>query len=118
MFKARNSNVTLLFSTLATRHPDKVAFYYKNEKWTYKEMDEWSNQVGNAFAALGYKPGDEVALVMNSRPEFVGIWLGLAKNGIVTAFINTNQRMETLVHSITVVKSRAVIFDITLAKSK
>src|SRR6218665_675266 len=117
MFCSANSNVPTLFHERSKRHPDKIAFYYKDEEWSFKEMDEWSNRVGNTFAAMGYKRGDEVALVMNSRPEFVGVWLGMAKNGIVTAFINTNQRMETLVHSITVVKSKAVIFDVTLSKS-
>lgn len=118
MFKYRDWNVPKLFSRLAKKHPDKVCFYYKEEKWTYEDIDKFSNKVANYFASIGFEKNDEIALVMNSRPEFVGIWLGLAKLGIVTAFINTNQRMETLVHSITVVNCKAVIYDSTLAKSK
>ncbi|XP_046912360.1 long-chain fatty acid transport protein 4 isoform X1 [Dermatophagoides farinae] len=117
MIKNRNSNVPKLFSLLAEKYPDKICFYYKDEQWTYDDIEKFSNKVGNYFASIGYKKNDEIALVMNSRPEFVGIWLGLAKQGIVTAFINTNQRMETLVHSITVVNCKAVIFDATLAKN-
>lgn len=47
---------------------------------------------------------------MESRPEYVGIWLGLAKAGIVSALINTNLKGDTLVHSVTCVKSRALIY--------
>jgi solute carrier family 27 fatty acid transporter 1/4 len=95
-----------------------VAFYYRDEKWTFRQIDEFSNRVANCFTEMGYHPGEEIALMMNTRPEFVGTWLGLAKAGIITAFINTNQRLETLVHSITVVNCKAVIFEPQLAKCK
>jgi solute carrier family 27 fatty acid transporter 1/4 len=38
-----------------------------------------SNRIGNYFAGVGYKKGDVVALFMESRPEFVCMWLGLNK---------------------------------------
>lgn len=118
MYKNKHLNVPLIFTRLAQEQGDRAMFLYKDEQWSFKNIDQFSNRVGNAFASLGFQPGDEVALIMNSRPEFVGIWLGMAKSGIVTAFINTNQRMETLVHSITVVNCKAVIFETNLAPSK
>ncbi|KAK4336699.1 hypothetical protein RND71_043445 [Anisodus tanguticus] len=59
----------------------------------------------------GFQPGEEIALMMNNRPEFIGIWLGLSKAGLVTAFINTSLREKSLIHSISVVNCKAVIFD-------
>ncbi|XP_076347626.1 long-chain fatty acid transport protein 4-like isoform X2 [Tachypleus tridentatus] len=47
---------------------------------------------------------------MENKPEFVALWLGLSKIGIVAALINTNQRLQALAHSVTVVKSKAIIF--------
>ncbi|XP_013779255.2 long-chain fatty acid transport protein 4-like [Limulus polyphemus] len=47
---------------------------------------------------------------MENKPEYLAFWLGLSKIGVVTALINTNLRWKTLVHSITVVKSKAIIF--------
>ena len=35
----------------------------------------------------GYRKGDACRAVHGMRPEFVGIWLGLAKVGAVTAII-------------------------------
>lgn len=45
-----------------------------------------------------------------NRPEYPGIWLGLGKIGVVTAFINTNLKLQSLVHSVCVSKCRAFIF--------
>lgn len=51
-----------------------------------------------------------MALLLENRPEFVCLWLGLAKVGVVTALINTNLLSDPLIHSITVANSKAVIF--------
>lgn len=51
-----------------------------------------------------------MALVMDSRPEYIGIWLGLSKVGLVAALVNTNLRGDVLVHSIRAAGCKAVIF--------
>lgn len=114
--RKRNATVPQVFSENCQRNPDKVIFYYEDQKWTMKALDELSNRVANAFLEQGFQPGQEVALFMESRPEFVAIWLGLAKAGIVSALINTNQRMDTLIHSITVVNCKALIFGSELSE--
>ena len=85
-------------------------FYFEDQKWTFSQIDEFSNRVANLFLELGYHPGEEVALFMENKPEYVGIWLGLAKAGLVSALINTNQRYDQLIHSVTVVNCKALIF--------
>lgn len=37
---------------------------------------------------------------MESCPEYVCIWLGLSKIGVIVALINNNLQAETLAHSI------------------
>jgi solute carrier family 27 (fatty acid transporter), member 1/4 len=46
---------------------------------------------------------------METRVEYSSMWLGLSKIGCVTALINTNLRQETLIHSIRVASSKAII---------
>lgn len=48
--------------------------------------------------------------MLENRPEYVGIWLGLSKIGVVTALINTNLTNDPLVHSVTAAKCKAIIF--------
>lgn len=73
-------------------------------------MNELSNKIAHIFEEAGFKPGDTVALLLDNRPEYVAIWLGLAKAGIVTALINYNLRDKPLAHSIQITDSKAVIY--------
>lgn len=58
----------------------------------------------------GFKKGDVVGLLMENRPEFVGIWLGMSKVGIVTALINYNQKLLSLAHSVNVANCNGLIY--------
>lgn len=57
----------------------------------------------------GLKKGDVVGLLMENRPEFVGIWLGMSKIGVVTALINYNLKSVSLAHSVNVAKCSYLI---------
>lgn len=107
-----------VFRSHVKRNPHRVIFYYEDQTWTFLQLENWTNQVANCFISQGFKPGDEVALFMESRPEFVGLWLGLSKAGIIAALINTNQRSQTLIHSITTIKCKALIFGKELTEGK
>lgn len=54
---------------------------------------------------------------MENRPEFVCIWLGLSKIGVIVPLINTNLRLTSLLHSITVAKCNAFIFGNSLVSA-
>lgn len=78
-------------------------------------MEEYSNKIANIFKSHGYRKGDIVALFLENKPEFVCIWLGLSKIGVIVPLINTNLRLNSLVHSITIAKTQAVIFGTELS---
>lgn len=107
----KNLSVPKIFLQISKKHPNRTALKFDGGEWTFSKLNEFSNQVANLMIEYGFQPGEEVALMMNNRPEFIGIWLGLAKAGLVTALINTSQRSKSLVHSISVVNCKAVIFD-------
>jgi solute carrier family 27 (fatty acid transporter), member 1/4 len=66
--------------------------------------------VANALVANGYRRGDVVAVMMENSLEYVPVWLGMAKVGVVSALINTNQRQKALLHSLEIAKCRAFIY--------
>lgn len=76
---------------------------------TFGDVDELSTRIAQWAVARGLQTGDTVALMMDNRPEYVAIWLGLAKAGITTALLNTNTKGKPLVHAITVAGCVAVI---------
>lgn len=51
-----------------------------------------------------------VALFMENRSQYVGLWLGMAKIGVEAALINFNLRLEALVHCVTISNAKAVVF--------
>lgn len=73
------------------------------------QIEDLSNQIGNYFKTKNYKKDDTIALFMETRLEYSSMWLGLSKIGVITALINTNLRKETLIHSICVASSKAII---------
>ncbi|KAL8164146.1 UNVERIFIED_CONTAM: hypothetical protein K2H54_046718 [Gekko kuhli] len=107
-----NSNVPKIFRDVVRRHPEKVALIYEatDDKWTFRRLDEYSNAVANFFSEQGFLPGDVVAIFMESRPEFVGFWLGMAKVGIEAALINFNLRLDSLLYCVKTSGAKALIF--------
>lgn len=81
------------------------------------QIDELSNKVAHSFRLQGYSKGDEVALLMENCPDYICFWLGLAKIGVITALINTNQKAESLAHSMNVIDLKGVIFGQSLSSS-
>jgi solute carrier family 27 fatty acid transporter 1/4 len=82
------------------------------------QVEELSNRVAHYFKSMGLNRGDTVALFMESKPEYVCMWLGLSKIGVVTALINTNLRQLPLVHTIKIANSHAIIFGSELASGE
>lgn len=82
------------------------------------KVNQYSNQVGNYFKHQGLKKGDSVALFMENNIEYVCIWLGLSKIGVVTALINTNLRNQPLIHSIRVEKCFGLIYSSELSEGE
>ena len=58
-----------------------------------------------------------MALFMENRLEYVGLWLGCTKIGVVPALINFNLRGKSLMHSISAVSASAVIFGSELSSA-
>ncbi|XP_024944990.1 long-chain fatty acid transport protein 4 isoform X2 [Cephus cinctus] len=109
-WERKGYTVAAVFSRLAAAHPEKIAYIFEEKEWTYKEVEEFTNQVGRYFKSKGLSRGDSVALVMEGRPEYIGIWLGLSKAGFVAALVNNNLRHDVLLHSIHAAECKAVIY--------
>ncbi|XP_041033215.1 long-chain fatty acid transport protein 1a isoform X2 [Carcharodon carcharias] len=112
-----DSTIPKIFHQTVQRHPEKVALIYEgvDQKWTFRELDEYSNAVANFLHEQGYGPGDVVALFMESRPEFVGLWLGMAKVGVEGALLNFNLRLDALTHCLSVSGAKAIIFGVEMS---
>lgn len=82
------------------------------------QIDEYSSRIANVFRNAGLRKGDTVALMMENRPEFVTIWLGLSKIGVISALINFNLRQKSLSHCVNIAKCKAFIFEADLLEGE
>lgn len=109
--RERNT-IPRIFAETTRRFGDKTALIFEGtgESWTFRELDAYSNRVANILLQNGFQEGDVVALFMENRSQYVGIWLGMAKIGVEAALINFNLRLEALVHCVTISNAKAVVF--------
>ena len=108
-YQRLNLTVPRVFKQTVARHGSRRCLVHLDKSWTFRDLEEYSNRVANFFLREGYRPGDCVALQMHNRPEYVGLWLGCAKIGVVPALINTNLRGEAFLHSLKEVSATACI---------
>ncbi|XP_016013268.1 long-chain fatty acid transport protein 1 [Rousettus aegyptiacus] len=106
-----------IFQAVAQQQPDRLALVDAGSGacWTFAQLDAYSNAVANVFHQLGFVPGDVVAIFLEGRPEFVGLWLGLAKMGVEAALLNVNLRHESLAFCLGTSGAKALIFGGELA---
>ncbi|UDL94778.1 long-chain-acyl-CoA synthetase [Lichenihabitans sp. PAMC28606] len=108
---ARNKTHTLgdLIEELAVRFGDRLALTDDTESLTYVGLNARANLYARWALHHGIRKGDVVALLMPNRPEYLAIWIGIAKVGGVTALINTSLTGASLAHSIRIVGAKAII---------
>ena len=93
------------------RVASKPAIIFEGTRLTYGELDARANRFANWALGQGLKAGDVVALYMRNKPDYLAVWYGLAKVGVISALINHNLQGGPLVHCVTVAKSKAAIVD-------
>jgi acyl-CoA synthetase (AMP-forming)/AMP-acid ligase II len=76
---------------------------------TFQDVEDLSNRVANWAVSEGLQVGDVVTVMLDNRPEYLPVWLGLAKVRVVGTLINTNTKGKPLVHAITVAGSKRAI---------
>ena len=98
-----------LLAARAAARPDFPVIRTDAADITYGELDHTANRVANAFAALGLGQGDKAAVMLPNCPEFMFIWMGLAKAGIVEVPLNTGLRGDLLAYMLNQAEVRALV---------
>jgi fatty-acyl-CoA synthase len=111
----RSLTLPVLIDRLAQRFEAAPALVCGDSVLTYRSLAEACNRYSRWGLARGLAAGDVVCLVMANCPDYMAIWLGLARIGVTVALINTNLTGELLAHSINVVAPRYVISGATLS---
>lgn len=88
-----------------------LAFIEGARSWTYNEFDAYANQVARWALDKGLKPGDSVAIFVRNRLEYVALWFGLTKVGVIPALLNYQLASKALQHCVTISDAKFLIVD-------
>lgn len=83
-------SVGQLLSDQSRLHPESTFFLWEGRAFTYAEVDARVNAVTKACWSIGLKPGDKVAVWMDSRPSLLALIVALNRLGAVTHLFQSN----------------------------
>jgi crotonobetaine/carnitine-CoA ligase len=84
-------------------------------KLSAAEVASAANRLANTLAAMGVRPGDRVATLVENSAEAMLAWWGIVRGGAVAVPINTAYKGEYLRHQLTDSGSRVLIVEASLA---
>ena len=72
----------------AARWPDQEALVFPDKRTTLGQMNAAARGWAKALIAAGVQPGDNVGILLTTRPEFMDILFGIAMTGAVAVPVN------------------------------
>lgn len=103
------SGLGLAFERAVKRNPYGDALLFEDQRFSYKELNNWANQIAHYYLSLGASKGDVITVMIENRPELIATVIALAKIGVTSALVNTSQVGKVLTHSINLVNPIAII---------
>ena len=114
-------NITLpkLLRKKAIDDSDQIILFYKDEQFSFKDINEKSNHIAwgilDLVAKLNVK-NPKISLMMNNCPDFLFCWFGIIKSGCVFVPINTALKGEYLIHVLNDSDTKILILDYDFIK--
>lgn len=92
---------------------DKACLYYRNQTYTYKQIVDETNQVGNVLLSLGVEMESRVLMVLPDCPEFVTSWFAISKIGGVITMVNPLLPASDYEYYLEYTRAKVAIIDIS-----
>ena len=93
----------------AERYGDRPALLGDEESYSFEALASRINQYARWALSRRLEKGATVALMMGNRPEYVAIWLGLTRVGIVVALLSPDLRGAALRHALGVARAQDIL---------
>ena len=110
-------NVGQIVAAHARLAPDKVGARDSRRSLTFSQWNERSNSLANALLGLGLVKGDRVALLAHNCIEWLEIYVGLAKAGLVAVPVNFRLTPPEIEYIVANCEARAMIVQDPLLES-
>jgi len=84
----QSMNVAQLLERMARSNPEGTALVCGDRRWSYRDLNEDVNRVGNSLRAHGVGAGEHVCVLLPNGTEFVLTYYALQKIGAVPVSLN------------------------------
>ncbi len=72
----------------ALERPNKTAILFKEEKYTFSDLNTFSNRLANRLLNVGIKKGDRIILLFQNCPEFCVAYFAVLKIGAIAVVLD------------------------------
>ena len=92
-----------------------TAVTWEDGRRSYRELGQRAWQLANAMRARGYDRGDTIAMLSETRPEYVECYAAMAALGVTVATLNIRLRPDEIATCLRKARPRAVLTSGALA---
>ena len=98
------------------RRKHKVAIYFEDKKYTYRELSELSNRLASVLVELGIKPFDRVGIRFTNIPEAIISNFGILKAGALPVTLHPRWSTKEVLHVLNDSEAKVLITEKDLLK--
>ncbi|MBI3273112.1 MAG: long-chain fatty acid--CoA ligase [Planctomycetes bacterium] len=77
-----------LLALRALERPAQDFLFFRDLRFTFRQLDEWAGTFAAALEAAGVQHGDRVALLTGNCPEFLAAFFGAQRAGAIAVPVN------------------------------
>lgn len=108
---------TELVDRPAAQYGDRVAFFYRDERWSYRYLQESANRIAQVLRDdLGVRPGHRVLLRAYNTPLYVACWFAVMKIGAIAVATMPLYRSRELIYMADKAEIAVALCDARLAE--
>src|SRR6266852_6245862 len=111
-----NAATAFLDRNLAEGRGGKTAIYHEGQAYSYAQVSELANRVGNGLLGLGLDMEQRVVLLMLDSPQMAAAFFGAIKIGAVPVPLNTLLRPNDYVYMLNDSRARILLIHAGLWK--
>ena len=76
------TTINEVFKNTVKQYPDKTALIYKDEKYTFTELDQFVEKIAAYFYSRGLKKQDRIIIYLPHMSQWIAIWLAMQRIGV------------------------------------
>lgn len=105
----RDKCVQTVFSDVVSRHPERIALIFHNQKYTYRDLDQMSNSLARNLRDSGVQSNEVVPIIANRSWQMIVAILGVIKAGGAYLNIDKNYPAERIKYMLSIVNAKKVL---------